>query len=238
MQKKIAIITGASRGIGKAVALDLAKQGYTVILIARSDEKLKEVANEIEKNGGLCDIYPLDISNSTKVSQVIDNVIAKHKRIDVLFNNAGILHLGSVDLEPEQIDAVIDINLKGSIYVASKVVPIMKQQKSGYIINLSSHAGVEGLPGAGIYSASKFGLSGYSESLFHELMPDGIRVTAICPSYVNTDMPQGFDTEQKEMMIPQDEIVHAVNYLLESDKRAAIKELVVYSTHLLRGDLD
>ena len=237
MQKKVAIITGASRGIGRAVALDLAKQGYILVLIARTAEKLKEVADIIKKSGGLCDAYPTDISNFTQIDQIMDSIISKHERVDVLFNNAGIIHRGSENLTHEQINSVIDINLKGAIYITNKVIPVMKQQKSGYIINLSSRSGVEGSPGSSVYSASKFGLVGYSESLFHGLMQDGIKVTAICPDYVNTDMPQWISAEKKGLLIPQEEIVRAINYLLQSARQTAIKEMVIYCTDCLCGNL-
>lgn len=235
--KPIAIVTGASRGIGKAVALDLAKQNYFVILIARSADKLKETALEIEEIGGACDIYPADVSDYQAIDRCVNEIIVKHQRVDVLFNNAGVLHLGSYNLALEQIDATIDVNLKGAIYLTNKVVPLMIQQQSGYIINLSSTAGVRVVPGIGVYCASKFGLSGYTETLFHELVRFGIKVTAICPSFVNTDMPQGMTQEEHERMIPQEEIVRAVRYLLQADPRSAIGELVIHCTDVLSGKM-
>lgn len=236
-KKPLAVITGATRGIGKAVALELASRGYIVALLARSKAKLNETATLINNNCGIAIAYEVDVANYKQVDQALKKIIAQFKRIDVLFNNAGIFLPGSENLLPKDIDALIDINLKGAIYLAHKVIPVMKKQKSGYIFNLSSRAGIEGFSGLGLYCASKFGLRGYSESLFNELIKFGINVTAICPCFVNTDMPQGFSQKEKEMMIPVNEIVRNVCNLLDMDKRALIKELVIYCRASLDGRL-
>jgi NAD(P)-dependent dehydrogenase (short-subunit alcohol dehydrogenase family) len=230
MIKKVAVITGASRGIGKAVALDLAQQNYIVILVAKNKTKLEEVANQINKNGGEAIFYSLNVAAYDEVETCVNKVLKAYGRIDVLFNNAGVLHLGTINLTAKQIDEIIDINLKGAIYFASKVAAVMSQQRSGYIINLASTAGKRVLPGVGVYCASKFGLVGYSEALAMEMLPHNVLVSAICPSYVNTDMPQGFAAAQKERMIPTEQIVATVNFLLQSDPRAAIKEIVIFNS--------
>lgn len=224
--KKIAIVTGASSGIGKAVALDLAKH-YHVILVARSEDKLKNVQAEIIKNQGEASYYVLNVSDANEVQKFVAHVVQQFNRIDILFNNAGILKMGTSDINLSDLNEVIQVNLLGAIYVGNAVALQMKKQQSGYIINLSSLAGKRGLPTHGIYSASKFGLAGYSESLFKELIPYGVKVTTICPSTVATEMTKSFPIDQQKMITTED-IVKTVNYLLSLGKTAVLQEVLIY----------
>lgn len=224
--KKIAIVTGASNGIGKAVAKDLANQHYHVILIARSEDKLKAVQNDIIANQGEASYYVLNVADGTAVKNVIADIAKKFGRIDVLFNNAGIYRLGTSDLSFEEMNEVIQINLLGAMYVANAVAAYMKSQKSGYILNVSSLAGKRGVPTSGVYCASKFGLVGYNEALFKELLPYGVIVTAICPSTVATDMTKTMALNQS-LMITVDDIVKTVNYLLGLSATAAVPEVLI-----------
>ena len=226
MNKKVAIITGASDGIGKSIAVGLSNDNYHVILIARSQKNLQNVKNEIEKNGHTADLYPLDVANADSVKTTIDDIVTRFHKIDVLINNAGILKMGSSEMASTDIDEIIKVNLLGAIYVGNCVAEQMKKQKSGYIMNISSMAGKRGLAPNGIYSASKFGVTGYSESIFKELLSYGINVTAICPSTVATSMTKSFAIDQRLMIHPED-ILKTVRYLLSLGENAVVPEIMV-----------
>lgn len=226
MNKKIAIITGASRGIGKTVALELSQLHYHVILISRSEKSLALLKDEIEKNGNTADYYALDVACHEKVNSTINHIINKFHSIDLLFNNAGVLTKGTLEISSIDVEEMIKINLLGVIHVGNCVASHMKQQKNGYIINMSSMAGKRGVVSNGIYSASKFGVLGYSESLYKELLPYGIKVTAICPSTVATDMTQSFQFEPN-LMIPTKDILKTILFLLSLDENTAIPEIML-----------
>lgn len=226
VNKKIAIITGASRGIGKTIAMGLAKSNYHVILISRSESHLQKLKAEIESEDQTADIYALDVSNYSKVEATIVDIVNRFHKIDFLFNNAGVWKSGTSDISVEHIDEVIKTNLLGVIYMGNCVAQQMKKQKNGYIINMSSMAGKRGLASSGIYCASKFGVLGYSESLYKELLAYGVKVTSICPSLVASDMSKSFSFDQ-ELMIKPDDILKTVQYLLELEACAAIPEVIV-----------
>lgn len=223
--KKVAVITGASQGIGKAVALSWAED-YHVILLARSEKKLQELKQQIEKRGQTADVYVLDVTDSAKVYATVDDIIHRFNRIDFLFNGAGIFSFGTSDMPITEIETMLKTNLFGTIYVSNAVAAHMKKQKNGYIFTMSSIAGKRGMPRSGIYCASKFGVSGYSEALFKELLAYDVKVTALCPSTVATDMTKGFPLDQK-LMIPAEDIVKTVNYLLSLNDNTAIAEIII-----------
>jgi len=224
MPSKVAVITGASRGIGRAVALGLAEDGYHVVLLSRDQKALNRVVKTIKNKNGKAKAFVLDVSNAAKVKSIITDIKKKFKRIDVLFNNAGILRKGSVDLADDEMEKLIKINLLGAMYVAKYVAAFMKKQKSGYIINLSSMSGQRGFPKLGCYTASKFGLVGFNQCLYKELISYGIKVTSICPSFVATDMASQLDFPMKKMIQPKD-IVETIRYLLNIGKNAAINNI-------------
>ena len=201
MNKKITIVTGASSGVGKGVAIYLAKQNYHVVLIARSEDKLKAVFEEIRQNGGSAEMCPLDVSDAKNVSLAIKKIINNHGHIDLLFNNAGILKHGTTEISDQDLDELLKINLNGAIYMAKNVAEQMKKQKSGYIINLSSIGGKTAASFAGAYAASKFGLSGYSEALTKDMSLYGVKVTNLCPGMIATDMVTKDRSFKPEQMI-------------------------------------
>ena len=226
MTQKIAVVTGAGRGIGKAVALNLAKQDYHVIIIDIASDTLQQTYEEILALGESSSHYTVNVSDSSAVKKCIENIVKNHHRIDLLFNNAGIAYLGTSDLDDHIIDAIIGVNLQGAIYVAKYVANQMKKQQSGYIINMSSYAGKTTPPTMGAYAASKFGLAGYAEALFKEMMPYNVKVTTICPSFVATEMTKQLDFDTN-LMIPISDIIKTVNYLLKISANAAIQEVVI-----------
>lgn len=226
MKEKIAIITGASRGVGKALAIHLAKSGYSVVLLARDAKDLEAVCNKILTSGGKASFIPLDVSDAKQVQTCINEIIIKHGKIDLLINNAAILKRGTTDLSDNEIDELIKINLNGAIYVAKYVATQMKKQKDGYIINISSLGGKVAASFAGIYAASKFGLSGFSEALTKDMSMYGVKVTNICPSMIATEMANGrkFNLDQ---MIQLDDLTKTVDYLLSLSKNAIPTEILI-----------
>ncbi|BDC97861.1 SDR family NAD(P)-dependent oxidoreductase [Persicobacter psychrovividus] len=185
MKKKIAFITGATSGIGKATAEALAPH-YNLILCGRREERLTELANTLDT-----DTYPLlfDVRELEKVEQCIHSLPEEWKAIDLLINNAGnahgldLIHQGSI----LDFDAMIDINVKGLLYVSRTIVPMMVERKTGHIINISSIAGKEVYPNGGVYCASKHAVTALSDGLRMELNPFNIKVSNVCPGAVDTE---------------------------------------------------
>jgi short-subunit dehydrogenase len=226
---KVAIITGASKGIGKAIAIGLGKMKYQTVLIGRNQDDLKKVADEIADTGGsLPSRFSVDITDSKKVKKTVNEVIKQYGRIDILVNNAGIHFGGSLDLPEQDFKLMLDTNLVAQLVFAHEVVPAMKKQQSGYIFNVASRSGKVGFAGSGGYCASKFGLLGLSESLYRELTPQGIKVTALCPAWVNTNMAQEAGTPlQPEEMIQPDDLFETIHWLLNLSAGACVKEVVI-----------
>jgi short-subunit dehydrogenase len=236
-QEKIAIITGASRGIGKALSLHLASLKYKVILIARNENDLKEICGQITSSNHDASYYAIDISDAMSVQNCIESVIKKHGKIDLLINNAAILKRGTTEIADLDISEQININLMGAIHVAKYVSLHMKNAREGYIINISSLGGKIAMPFSGVYAASKFGLSGYSEALTKEMSLYDVKVTAICPSMIATEMAKGrkFSTEQ---MIQVSDIIKTVDYLLSLSNNAIPQEILLSCMPLIKANTE
>jgi len=235
--RKVALITGASRGIGKAVALGLAKEGYQVCLLSRDKNALQSVANEIVETKSSCEplVYACDVTDIDSVNKVTEDLIKKCGHVDVLFNNAGILRRGTLE-SVKDFNDMIQVNLVGAFNVLHTVVPHMKKRQQGYIFNLASLCGKVGYAGIGAYTASKFGLVGLSESLFNELASCNVKVTAICPSYVATDMVSHVEYPPQNLMIQPEDIFQVVRGLLTLSSAACVRELVVHCRATILGD--
>lgn len=231
---KNAIITGAGRGIGYAVAIALAKEGVNVGLIARSKEQLQKVVTEVESLGVKAAFAVADVSKNEEVIKATEFVTSELGAIDILINNAGIAKFGNfMDLEIAEWEKIIQVNLMGVYYVTRAVLPGMIEQKSGDIINISSSAGQKGAPITSAYSASKFGVLGITESLAMEVRKHNIRVTALTPSTVATDLAIDnnlTDGDPDKVMQPED-IAEFIVSQLKLNKRIFIKEAGLWSTN-------
>ncbi|MFA8343588.1 MAG: SDR family oxidoreductase [Rhodothermaceae bacterium] len=229
---KTVLLTGANRGIGRAVALGFAEKGYKTILLVRDRKNLDNLDNEISdivsSKDLEADIYEVDLTDSEKLKNRVNEIVGKYQSIDVLVNNAGVYKEGSLEIHPEEYKKVLEVNLVAPYIILQEVVEKMKSQKSGYIFNVSSRAGKIGFRGTGTYSSSKFGLYGLSESLYRDLTVLGIKVTTLCPSWVDTSMAREAGCPlQAEDMIQKDDIMKTINYLLDLSPSAVVKEIMI-----------
>lgn len=234
LRGKNAIITGAGRGIGRAIAVALASEGVNVGLLAQTDVTLKKVAKEVEALGVKVATATADVSSNDEVNQAIESLKSELGNVDILINNAGIAKFGNfLDLEIKDWEKVIQVNLMGVYYVTRAVLAGMIEQKSGDIINISSTAGLKGSPLTSAYSASKFGVQGITESLALEVRKHNIRVTALMPSTVATDLAVEnnlTDGDPDKVMQPED-LAEIVVAQLKLNKRIFIKEASLWSTN-------
>jgi 3-oxoacyl-[acyl-carrier protein] reductase len=217
------VVTGGSRGIGKACALELAKAGYDVVInYAGNEAAANETVAAIQAFGVKGEASRFDVGNKEETAAAINAIIEKYGRIDVLVNNAGITRDGLfIRMSDEQWDAVIDTNLSSAFYVSNPVVKLMMKQRSGAIINMSSVVGVYGNAGQANYAAAKAGLIGFTKSLAKELGSRGIRVNAIAPGFIKTDMTKDLDESKFTDFIPlkrmgeAEDIAKTVRFLAE-----------------------
>ena len=233
MQNKTALITGASRGVGKEIASHLAKQGYLVVLVAKNKQLLTQACANIIKAGGQATIHTIDVSDSSQVTSCVDQIIRDYGHIDLLINNAAILKRGTTEIPDNDVIELLETNLNGAIFMAKHVATVMKEQRNGYIINISSLGGKVAASFSGVYAASKFGLSGYSEALSKEMSKYGVKVTCICPSMIATEMATGrkFPLEQ---MIKVDDILKTIDYLLNLSQNAVPIEILLSCLPLIK----
>ena len=203
LKGKIALITGAAQGIGKGIALEYAKQGATVAFTVRKhDERSESLVNEIAAMGGTAKAYAADAASFNSASEVIAEVMKDFGRIDILVNNAGITKDGLLmRMTEEQWDAVINTNLKSAFNYVHAITPIMMRQRSGSIINMTSVVGISGNAGQANYAASKAGMIGLTKSVAKELGSRGVRVNAIAPGFIATDMTGVLNEDLKKQWI-------------------------------------
>ncbi|MBF0707046.1 MULTISPECIES: 3-ketoacyl-ACP reductase [Bacillales] len=234
LKGKTALITGAARGIGRASAIALAKEGVNIGMIARTEETLQNVAKEIEAEGVKTSFAIADVSSNEEVTTAVAKLKEDLGEVDILINNAGIAKMGGfMDLEVTEWEKIIQVNLLGAYYVTRAVLPDMIERKSGDIINISSTAGQKGAPVTSAYSASKFGLMGLTESLAQEVRKHDIRVSALTPSTVSTDLAVEnnlTDGNQENMLQPED-MAEFIVAQLKMNKRVFIKTAGLWTTN-------
>ncbi|MBE8969287.1 SDR family oxidoreductase [Nostocales cyanobacterium LEGE 12452] len=238
IQNKVVIITGASSGLGEATAKRLAASGAKLMLAARREDRLKELVGVIAKSGGTATYQVTDVADRTQVEALAKETLSTYSRIDVLINNAGLMPLSPLDqVKVEEWDRMIDINIKGVLYGIAAVLPIMRQQKSGHVINLSSVAGHKVFPGAAVYCATKYAVRAISEGLRLESNGE-IRSTNISPGAVATELTTTITDKDTaaginqlyEIAIDADAIARAIAYAIEQPDDVDVNEIIIRPT--------
>ena len=199
---KVALVTGASRGLGKAIALALAQEGASIAAVARSEDALKETLEAIRALGGTAEPFALDVSDEAAVEATVEKIAARFGHIDVLVNNAGVTRDGLLmRMKSEDWDTVINTNLKGAFHLTKPVARLMVKQRSGRIINISSVIGLMGNAGQANYAASKAGLIGFSKSVAREFASRNITCNVVCPGFIETDMTKGLGEDLRKKLL-------------------------------------
>lgn len=234
LKGKVAIVTGAGRGIGRAIATALAKEGVNVGLLARTEDVLKEATAEFEGLGVKAAYAAVDVSSMEQVEEAVKQLTSKLGTADILVNNAGTGKFASLlDMDPEEWKRTIDVNLMGPYYVTRAVLPQLIEKNGGDIINISSTNGLNGAATSSAYSASKFGLIGLTESLAQEVRRNNIRVTALAPSTVATELAVQsnlINGNEEKYMQPED-IAEFVVSQLKLHPRIYVKAATLIGTN-------
>lgn len=230
LENRVAVVTGAGRGIGCAIAKRLSILGAMVVLVGRTRAPLEETASQISEPGK-ADVFPCDVQDLNSVQKLASHVSERHGRLDILVNNAGVgtfskpLH----ELAPEDWDRMLNTNLRGVYYTIRAFAPIMIRASSGHIINISSLAGKNPVPNGAAYSASKWGLNGLSYSVAEELRGYGIRVSVVCPGSVDTDLSPHTGKDASKMLQSED-IAHVVEMLVTQAPQSFVSEVLIRPT--------
>ena len=238
IEGKVVLITGGSTGIGAEVARLLASLGAKVAIAARRKEKLDDVVTQITTSGGVAKAYLLDVTDKWQVEAVVAAVVTDFGKLDVLINNAGLMPIRPMsEVNTDEWDAMIDVNLKGTLYGIAAALPRFIKQESGHIINLSSVAGIKVFaPGGTVYSGTKFAVSAISEGLRQEV-GDKIRVTSIAPGAVESDLKYSTSGTASENVldfykqaIPSASVARAIAFAIEQPEDVDINEIVIRPT--------
>jgi NADP-dependent 3-hydroxy acid dehydrogenase YdfG len=233
----VAAVTGASSGIGKAVAIELAKNGVKVVLAARRTEELDELTNQIKRNGGEATFIKTDVSNRADLVHVVNLAVETYGKLDVIVNNAGIARLSRIDaLDIDGWDEMIDINIKGVLYGMAAAIPIFKQQGFGHIVNIISTSGIKIVSTQGVYAGTKNAVRTIAEA-FRQESDGSIRITGISPGYIKTDFAvKSVATDEmktaaaaaiEQMAIAPEAVAHAVIYAISQAKEVEIGDIVI-----------
>src|SRR5205809_1750783 len=206
LHEQVAVVTGAGRGIGAAIARKLAGLGAVVILCGRKRDPLESTAAGIGEAGGRAEVLPCDVTDWRSVEAAAQHINKTHGRADILVNNAGIGGFGGPlhEMPPDSWDAVLNTNLRGVYYCIRSFAPMMVRAKNGHIVNISSLAGKNPLPNGAAYAASKWGLNGLSYSVAEELRGHNIRVSVVCPGSVDTELSPHAGKELRKLLQPDD----------------------------------
>ncbi len=204
LDNKVAVVTGGGRGIGKAIAIEFARNGADIVIASRVVKEMNETAKEIRALGRKVLTVKTDVTKLSEIRNMVKKTLGEFGKIDILVNNAGILFHGPFDeIKDAQIDATVNVNLIGLMHVTKEVIPQMKKHGDGLIINISSVAGKEGYIDLAVYCATKFGVIGFTESIAGELENEGIGVYAICPTATQTKMWEQI-SDQRAAHVPED----------------------------------
>ena len=232
MQGQTALITGASRGLGRYLCKSFAAAGANVAAVARSETDLSTLKEEIDPTGQTIETIPASVSDFNAMNGAVHQTLKRWKSIDVLVNNAGTsIKTSFEDLTKEEIDTVIDVNLKGLIYTTRLVVPQMLRQRSGTIFNISSIASTRGLKGNGLYFATKFGVNGFGESLSKYLMENNIHVVTLCPGGIDTTWWDRSEYKyDKKLLIKPADIAKLMETVLTLPKNVLFQKVIFFPT--------
>lgn len=228
---QVAMITGAGRGIGAAIARTLAALGATTVLCGRTQATLDETAQTILNAGGKVEVIPCDVTVLRQLEYAAARVESSFKRIDILVNNAGIGGFNDplVKMPTEEWDRILNTNLRGVYYAIRTFAPLMIRANSGHIVNISSLAGKNALPNGAAYAASKWGLNGLTYSVAEELRGYNIRVSLICPGSVDTELGPHTGKDQKKMLQSED-VAHVIEMLVTQAPRSFVSEVLIRPT--------
>ena len=201
LENKVAVVTGAGRGIGKAIALRLASEGATIAACGRTLANVENTASEVAKSGGKATAYAVDVANSAQVAETCEKILKEFGRVDVLVNNAGITRDQLLlRMTEDDWDAVLDTNLKGAFSFTKTLSRAMLKQRNGRIINITSIIGLTGNAGQSNYAASKAGLIGFTKSVARELASRNITANAVAPGFIVTEMTEALGEPAREML--------------------------------------
>ena len=228
---QVAVITGAGRGIGAAIARQLARLGATAVLCGRTKSTLDETARTILDAGGKTEVIPCDVTVLHQLEYAAARVDNTFGRVDILINNAGVGGFNDAlhNLLPEEWDRILNTNLRGVYYAIRTFAPLMIREYGGHIINISSLAGKNALPNGAAYAASKWGLNGLTYSVAEELRSQNVRVSVICPGSVDTELSPHVGKDPNKMLQP-DDVAHAVVALVTQAPQSFISEILLRPT--------
>jgi 3-oxoacyl-[acyl-carrier protein] reductase len=228
---QVAVITGAGRGIGAAIASHLSSLGAATVLCGRTRAALESTARLITQSGGKAEALACDVTSLQSVEAAAKHVEASLGRVDIVVNNAGVGGFGGPlhQLSPDNWEQILNTNLRGVYYMTRAFAPLMIRARSGHIINISSLAGKNALPNGAAYAASKWGLNGLSYSLAEELRTHNIRVAVICPGSTNTDLSPHAGKDPAKMLQPED-VAHAVAMLVTQSPQSFVSEILLRPT--------
>ncbi|MCL4639738.1 MAG: SDR family oxidoreductase [Olivibacter sp.] len=237
IKDKVVAVTGASVGIGKAIAMKLAEHGVKVVLGARNTEPLEKVVEKIKRNGGDAVCTKTDVRNKADLVQLVNVAVTRYGKLDVIVNNAGVARLSRIDeLDTDGWDNMIDSNIKGVLYGMAAAIPIFKKQQSGHIVNIISTSGINIVPMQGVYAGTKNAIRTIAEA-FRQESDGSIRITGISPGYIKTDfaaksvktaeMKTAISKTVEELAISPEAIADAVIYAISQPKDVEVGDIVI-----------
>jgi 3-oxoacyl-[acyl-carrier protein] reductase len=224
---KVAIVTGAGRGIGRAISVALARESATIVLASRSEQHLQQTADMVTEAGGKAQIIPTELTKEQSIKNLVSQTAEQFGRLDVLVNNAGITHSALLeDTATEDWERLMWVNARAPFILCREALPLLRKSDRTYIVNISSVVGVKGYPGQSAYTSSKHALRGMSMSLAEELRGTNIRVHVLCPGGVDTDLVDKVRPDiAKDELIGPEEVAELVHYLVTHKGNAVVDEL-------------
>ena len=242
MPDRVAVVTGASSGIGEATARALCRAGYSVALAARREDRINALCDALTSDGGHILSVPTDVSDPESAKALIETTKEEFGSVDVLINNAGVMLLGPIlgaDLEHWQ--RMVNVNVLGLLYCTHAALPVMQENGGGHIVNVASVAGRVARMGSGVYNATKWGVVGFSESLRQEALNYNVRVTIIEPGYVETELQghnehpmvvEAMEKSKEEIgeVLTADDIANAILYAVEAPSHVSVNEVLIRPT--------